>query len=169
MHERLTMAQSRDSAKDFVRFKRNRFAARFPADYLYSGAHFWLSEATPGLWRIGLTSFATRMLGEIVEFDFEVAPGDPVRPGVTVGWVEGFKAISDLYCVAEGKFGGGNPEAMGNAELVCQDPYGQGWLYSVTGSPDEKAMNVEGYMDLLNLTIDKMQEKPWQSSGIEQP
>ena len=41
--------------------------------------------------------FATRMLGEVVEFDFEVAPGDSIEEGQAIGWFEGFKAVSDLY------------------------------------------------------------------------
>ena len=34
---------------------------------------------------------------------------DAVERGQIIGWVEGFKAISDLFCVAGGKFEGGNP------------------------------------------------------------
>ena len=56
--------------QDTVRFKRNHFSARLPRDCLYSLSHSWLLEHTPGHWRVGLTTFATRMLGEIVEFDF---------------------------------------------------------------------------------------------------
>jgi len=32
---------------------------------------------------------------------FETQPGARVEPGQIIGWVEGFKAISDLFCVAE--------------------------------------------------------------------
>ena len=131
---------ARASADD-VRFKRSRFVARFPRDYRYSPAHFWLCPEGEGeggaqRWRIGLTSFATRMLGEIVEFDFEAKPGKAVSPGDVVGWVEGFKATADLFCVASGTFVGGNPTALDDPELVCKDPYGEGWLYHLDGEPD---------------------------------
>ena len=99
-------------ADDTVRFKRSRFLARFPKDYLFSPSHFWLFEHSPGRFRIGMTDFATRMLGEIVEFDFEVAKGDAVKPGDVVGWMEGFKAVADIYCVAEGTFLGTQPEIL---------------------------------------------------------
>ncbi len=152
---------------DDYRFKRSRFMARFPREYLYSPAHFWLcrepSAGTTERWRIGLTGFATRMLGELVELDFEVAAGADVSVGQVVGWVEGFKATADLFSVASGVFGGGNPQALSNAELVCNDPYGDGWLYAVEGSPDPQALDVEGYAEMLGETIDKMEEKPWQS------
>lgn len=146
-----------------VRFKRSRFVARFPREYLYSPSHFWLHEYQPGRFRIGLTDFATRMLGEIVEFDFEVAQGDAVKPGDVVGWMEGFKAVADLYCVAEGSFIGPNQDAFANVELVCKDSYGEGWLYEVEGRPDPGALAVDDYLSLLNETIDTMEEKPWQS------
>ena len=151
---------------DTVKFKRHRFLARFPKDYLYSPAHFWLSETEPGCWRIGLTTFATRMLGEIVEFDFEVAAGEGVEVGQTVGWLEGFKATADLFCVAEGRFGGGNPAALEDTERVCADPYGDGWLYSVEGTPDPQAVSIDGYLELLGETIDQMEDKPWQQPEI---
>ncbi len=146
-----------------LRFKRSRFVARFPREYLYSPAHFWLHQESEGQWRIGLTGFATRMLGELVELDFEVEPGAAVEVGQVVGWVEGFKATADLFSVASGAFVRGNPEALANAELVCNDPYGEGWLYVVEGEPDPGALDVEGYAEMLGETIDRMEEKPWQS------
>lgn len=153
--------------KDSVKFKRSRFVARFPSDYLYSPAHFWLHESEPGTWKIGLTSFATRMLGELVELDFEASPGQALEAGEVVGWVEGFKATADLFSVAEGSFAGGNPAVLENAELVCADPYGEGWLYRVEGKPDAQATDVEGYLAMLGETIDAMEEKPWQTPEME--
>lgn len=149
-------------AGETVPFKRSRFVARFPKDYLYSPSHFWLHEYEAGRFHVGLTDFATRMLGEIVEFDFEVASGDAVRPGDVVGWMEGFKAVADLYCVVEGTFLGANPKSFADAEIVCSDTYGDGWLYAVEGRPDAP-LGVDEYLTLLNETIDTMEEKPWKA------
>ena len=55
----------------------------------------------PGRWRVGFTKFATRMLGEIVEVQWEKTDGAGVSSGEIIGSIEGFKAISDIYCVAE--------------------------------------------------------------------
>jgi glycine cleavage system H protein len=148
--------------RDDVRFQRSRFVARFPREYLYSPAHFWLCPEESGRWRIGFTSFATRMLGEIVEFDFEVAPGAVVAVGQVIGWAEGFKATTDLFSVATGSFAGANPTARGDAARVCADPYGLGWLYAVDGEPDPQATDVQTYLDQLGETIDRMAERPWQ-------
>src|SRR5690348_10941308 len=110
-------------------YKRSRFSSRLPTDRLYSPSHFWLAQDEPGVWRIGFTKFATRMLGDLVEYAFEVKPGDVVTVGQTIGTVEGFKALTDLYCVADGGFLGPNPELEQDVTLTDSDPYGEGWLY----------------------------------------
>lgn len=146
-------------AQEFIRFKRNKFSARLPAGHRYTRSHFWLAEQEPGLWRVGLTTFATRMLGEIVEFDFEVKPGDVLKPGQIVGWIEGFKAVSDLFCVATGAFEDGNPEIKANASLITSEPYDRGWLYRIRGEPDPESLPVLGYTEYLGATIDQMLNK----------
>lgn len=124
-----------------VRFKHARFTARFPEGYLYSRSHYWMApvEGDAGLWRAGFTKFATRMLGELVDCDWKAAPGSPVEPGQIVGWVEGFKAASDVYCVLKGAFADGNPHLKQDACVVRSDPYEVGWLYSVRGGPEPDA------------------------------
>jgi len=151
---------------DDVRFKRNRFVARFPRGYRYSPAHYWLAEDGPGLWRIGLTHFATRMLGEIVEFDVETTSGTAVQEGQVIGWIEGMKAITDLFCVATGELLGTNPSTLEDPELVCKDPYGDGWLYAVRGTPDPQCTDVETYLERLGETLDSMENEPWRTPGL---
>lgn len=140
-----------------ILYKRSRFQSRLPKNRLYTASHFWLSEQEPGVWKVGFTRFATRMLGEIVEHGFEVKLDQPVSVGQTIGWVEGFKALTDLYSVADGAFAGGNPAIEREPSLIDKDPYGNGWLYLVLGTPDPNSMPVEGYIKLLDATIDKMQ------------
>ena len=155
---------------EMVPFKRNRFVARFPRLYRYSPAHFWLCEDPDdaGLWRVGLTHFATRMLGEIVEFDVETKAGAKVEPGTVIGWAEGMKAVTDLFCVLTGEMVGGNEEALGDPELVCKDPYDRGWLYAVRGTPDGDTLDVETYLQQLGEKIDAMEEQPWKSPEMAQ-
>src|SRR4051794_5073646 len=90
-----------DAPPKQIYYKRSRFSSRLPADRLYSPSHFWMLETEPGLWRVGFTKFATRMLGDFVEHGFAVKPDDPVSLGQAIGWVEGFKALTDLYCVLD--------------------------------------------------------------------
>jgi glycine cleavage system H protein len=137
-------------------YKRARFGTRLPTDRAYTRSHFWVREAGSGVWRVGLTNFATRMLGDIVEYDFEVEPAQPVQLGQKIGWIEGFKAVSDLYSVVEGEFVGANLDLRGDITLLETDPYERGWLYQVNGQPDPGRVDAAGYTTILDATIDKM-------------
>src|SRR5437764_867928 len=123
---------------NFVRFKHARFSARFPDSYRYSRSHYWMApvEGDLGMWRVGFTKFATRMLGELVEASFKVQLGDPIAPGEDIGHVEGFKAASDVLCVVHGTFAGMNPALAIDACIVKTDPYESGWLYAARGEPE---------------------------------
>lgn len=144
------------SDEEIIRYKRSRFSARLPAGRLYSQAHYWIGEAEPGLWRVGFTKFATRMLGDLVEYGFELQPGDPVQVGQAIGSVEGFKAITEVYSVVAGEFAGSNPELNSDITLIDTEPFGRGWLYQVRGNPDPDSVDVHGYIDILDATISKM-------------
>ena len=140
-------------------YKRSTFVTHLPVECLYSPSHFWLARIEGDLWRVGFTKFATRMLGEIVEVQWEKAVGDPIVSGGIIGSIEGFKAISDIYCVADGTFADGNPGLGGSIEKVGDDPYGAGWLYEFEGAPDARCVDLETYRALLDSTIDRILEK----------
>ena len=155
-----------------VRFRHAHFSARFPVDCLYTPSHFWMRPAdgltepsgagaaggaTPRLWHVGFTKFATRMLGELVEMVLEVKPGETVAGGDRLGTVEGFKAVSDLFCVVDGTLSAANPALTAEACLTHSDPYGAGWLYAVQGTPSEGHLDVHAYIALLTETIDRLQ------------
>jgi len=139
-----------------VAYKRARFSTRLPVEYRYTASHYWLRETEPGVWQVGFTKFATRMLGDIVEFDFTVSPGARIEIGQVIGWTEGFKAMSDVYSAASGEFLGANPALSTAITLIDHQPYGDGWLYQVRGQPDPGSTDVNGYIAVLDATIDSM-------------
>lgn len=96
------------------------------------------------------------MLGDLVEHGFEVKPGEAIELGQTIGWIEAFKAMTDLYCVGIGTFEGGNPDLETSPALFDKDPYGAGWLYRFRGSPDPNTVDASGYTTLLDGAIDKI-------------
>ncbi len=143
-------------AQSFLAYRRNRFSTKLPLDRSYTAAHFWIQARDQGRLRIGLTKFATRMLGELVEAGAEVAVGDEIEIGQVIGWVEALKAASDLYSMADGRFAGLNGELALDPELLQREPYGAGWLYEVDGTPEPEAMSAQAYAALLDQIIDKM-------------
>lgn len=138
-------------------YKRSRFSTYLSPDYLYAPSHFWLSKEENGQWRVGFTKFATRMLGEAVECNFETAENDAVQLGQVIGSLEAFKAMTDLYCVVEGRFLNYNPGIDQDCTIISSFPYDKGWLYRVEGTPDAQCVGVDGYIQLLDETIDKLQ------------
>jgi glycine cleavage system H protein len=143
-------------AEETIPYKRSRFATRLPVARRYTLSHFWLREDEGNLWSVGFGKFATRMLGDLVEYEFSAAAGGAVEVGQPIGWVEGFKATSDLYSVVTGDFLGANPALAKDITLVDSDPYYAGWLYRARGVPDKTSVDVHGYMATLDATIDKM-------------
>jgi len=139
-----------------VYYRRSRFTTHLPRDRRYSAAHYWLLEESSGMWRVGLTRFATRMLGDIVEFEFAVSPGAQIVTGAEIGSIEGLKAVTTIYSLGTGQFGGENPGLRRDVTLAESDPYGGGWLYRLQGYPAADTVDVVGYVAILDATIDKM-------------
>ena len=145
----MTRAQS-------VYYRRSRFTTHLPRDRRYSPAHYWLLEESPGVWRVGLTKFATRMLGDIVEFEFSVEPGTNVGVGDEIGSIEGLKALTSVFAAGSGAFLGEGTSLRRDVTLAESDPYGEGWLYRLQGEPAPDSVDVEGYVAILDATIDRM-------------
>jgi len=140
-------------------YKRSRFVTHLPVACRYSPSHAWVAARPNGVWRVGITKFATRMLGEMVDHGFEPATEAPIHCGQIIGWIEGFKAISDIFSIIEGNFMATNGVLKERIALVNQEPYDAGWLYEARGQPDPKCMDVQAYVELLDKTIDRILEK----------
>lgn len=160
------MSGPRDQA---IYYKRSRFTTHLPRDRRYSPAHYWLLEESTGIWRIGFTRFATRMLGDMVEFDFVVKEGERVALGDEIGTVEGLKAVTSIFASGSGLFLGESAQLRSDVTLVESDPYGKGWLYRLQGAAAPDAVDVEGYIAILDATIDTMMENRHAGMADEAP
>ena len=67
--------------------------------------------------------------------------------------------MTELYAPVSGAFLGVNPELSEVVDRIHSSPYDQGWLYRVQGPPPDDALDVAGYFELLDATIDRMQGK----------
>lgn len=149
----------------FISYKRSNFTTRLPVDFLYSPSHWWIEKEVSGTWKAGITRFSTRMLGEMVDFGMEIKPGGTFEPGEIIGWLEGFKAITDIYAVSEGELIEVNPVLEKELIRINRSPYLDGWIYRFTGRPDDHCMEVEAYRDLLDKTIDRILEQQKQENA----
>lgn len=140
----------------FLPFERAKFRTRLPRGHVYTAGHMWLQETEPERWQVGLTRFALRMLGEPVDLDFEAQAGGDVAKGQVVGWLEGFKAVTDLYSPMNGRFLGANPGLDKGLGALQRSGYQDGWLFALGGPLDPDCLDVESYAGLLTETIDRM-------------
>lgn len=147
------------ATESFTRYKRARFSTQLPNHYLYTPAHYWLQDLGEKRWRVGLTKFAVRMLGELVEHDFELPAGQAMAVGNIIGWIEGFKATSDIYASCSGTFSGANPGLVDDPEMLQRSPYRDGYLYEAEGEPDPAAFGVNDYIAYLDATIEKLEHR----------
>ncbi|MFT7484501.1 MAG: glycine cleavage system H protein [Candidatus Paceibacteria bacterium] len=143
-------------ASEFLPFQRAKFKTKLPRERLYTVGHMWLRNSQDDIWQVGLTRFALRMLGDPVELEFESKADQPVETGQVVGWLEGFKAVTDLYTPMGGRFMGGNSILDAEISTLNSSSYDRGWLFAVQGDPATDCLDVDGYASFLNATVDRM-------------
>ncbi len=139
-----------------LHYTRARFVAELPCDYLYTHSHWWLGPQRDQTWRIGLTKLGSRLLGEMVDYGFEITVGTSVRAEQVIGWIEGFKALSDVVSLAAGTFLGTNPALENSVTLINHDPFGAGWVYAVKGTPAVTCVEIGSYASILDKAIDDL-------------
>ena len=108
-----------------------------PADLRYRETHEWVRLEDDGSVVVGITDHAQAALGDIVFVELP-EPGLSYAQGDACAVVESVKAASDIYAPISGEIIEFNASLEDDPGLVNSDPYGDGWLYSMTPSdPDE--------------------------------
>ncbi|MGX5818422.1 glycine cleavage system protein GcvH [Chitinophaga lutea] len=113
----------------------------FPSELRYTKDHEWVS-LQGNTAKIGITEFAQRELGDIVFVDITTV-GKTLAAEETFGTVEAVKTVSDLFLPVAGTVNEVNPQLDGAPELVNNDPYGEGWMITMTVS---NPADVEGLL-----------------------
>ncbi len=101
--------------------------------------------------RIGITDHAQGELGDVVFVELPEV-GQELELGAVAATIESVKTVAEVYAPIAGAVTAGNEELDGTPELVNEDPYGKGWLFSVTvQDPDAlgSLMDAEAYQRYL--------------------
>jgi glycine cleavage system H lipoate-binding protein len=107
---------------------------QIPEGYAFHPGHMWLSKEGPQTARVGLDSFAGRVIGQISKIELS-APNRWVRQGQKLASVMvGDKAVEFLSPV-EGVVTAVNSDVVADPSLASRDPYEHGWLATIK-SPD---------------------------------
>src|SRR5882724_6692834 len=87
-----------------------------PADLRYSPDHLWVRRGTAGLVRVGVTDFAQRSLGDVVEVTLP-GLGETIKAGQACGDIESVKSVNDLIAPVAGTVRARNDDLSGTPEL----------------------------------------------------
>lgn len=119
----------------------------FPDNCKYTEDHEWIRLVSDHTAYVGITDFAQSELGDVVYVEVATV-GQTLESGKVFGTVEAVKTTSDLFLPIDGKVLEANMALDANAELVNQDPYGEGWIIKLeitNASQLDNLMNAEAY------------------------
>ena len=101
-----------------------------PDDLLYDVEnHVWFTEESDGVIKLGMTTIATALAGELVAFTPKKI-GRKVRPGKSCATVESGKWVGPAKSVAGGEVIEVNEALVENPSLANDDPYGN-WMVKI--------------------------------------
>jgi glycine cleavage system H protein len=98
----------------------------YPDDVRYTAEHEW-ARLENGIVTIGVTSYATEQLGDVVFVELP-EPGARLEALKAFGVIEAVKTVSDLFAPMSGEVLERNAALADNPALVNQDPFGEGWI-----------------------------------------
>jgi len=112
-------------------------------DLKYSKSHEWVKETGNGQFKIGLSDFAQKELGDIVYVNLPQA-GDELKAGASFGDIESVKAVSDILSPINGIVKDVNAAVASAPDSINKAPY-DSWLISAEGSVGEELLSAEEY------------------------
>jgi len=99
-----------------------------PDDLLYDvDNHIWFRELDDGTVKLGMTTVATAMAGQLVAFTPKKV-GRDVQAGKSCATVESGKWVGPAKSLAGGSIAAVNEALVAKPSLANEDPYGAGWL-----------------------------------------
>ena len=99
-----------------------------PDELLYDVEnHIWYREMPDGNVKLGMTSVATAMAGQVVAYTPKKA-GRAVEAGKSCATIESGKWVGPAKSAAAGSVVATNEALTAKPSLANDDPYGEGWL-----------------------------------------
>ncbi|MCB9971269.1 MAG: glycine cleavage system protein H [Hyphomonas sp.] len=99
-----------------------------PDDLLYDVEnHIWFREIGDGKVKLGMTTVATALAGEIVAFTPKKV-GRSIQAGKSCATIESGKWVGPAKSVASGEIVEVNEALVSKPNIANQDPYDAGWM-----------------------------------------
>ncbi|HMA98980.1 MAG TPA: glycine cleavage system protein GcvH [Wenzhouxiangella sp.] len=123
--------------------------SEIPKDLRFSESHEWVSEEEEGVVKVGITDHAQEQLGDLVFVELP-EEGANFGQGDACAVIESVKAASDIYTPVSGEVVALNQAVIDSPEIINNDPYGDGWLFSVRLDDNDELhglMTADSYTD----------------------
>ena len=123
--------------------------SEIPKDLRFSESHEWVSEEEEGVVKVGITDHAQEQLGDLVFVELP-EEGASFGQGDACAVIESVKAASDIYTPVSGEVVALNQAVIDSPEIINNDPYGDGWLFSVRLDDNDELhglMTADSYTD----------------------
>ncbi len=118
------------------------------SDRYYSEEHEWV-KVEENMVRVGISDYAQKFLHKVVYIEVTKKEGECVEFMEAIGAMESIKAVSDVHSPVSGILIEVNEKLRDSPEILNEDPYGQGWMATISPSDleveVEKLMDAEGY------------------------
>ncbi|RUM89717.1 MAG: glycine cleavage system protein GcvH [Thermodesulfatator sp.] len=130
-----------------------------PEDRLYSEEHLWVKKEKGKRVYLGLSDFARRKYGEILDLELP-EEGEELERGEVFGSVETPRGVEELIAPVSGEVVEVNEEVLEDPEIINEDPYGDGWLLRVKlleVEELEELMSADEYEDYLEEGLEELE------------
>lgn len=120
-----------------------------PSELRFADSHEWVEMLEDGLVRVGISDHAQEQLGDLVFVELPEEDAE-ITKGEACAVVESVKAASDVYAPVTGEIVGINEALADSPETINNDPYGDGWLFTVKPSDEgelDELMDAEAYAE----------------------
>ena len=106
--------------------------SNIPENVRYTETHEWVRKDGDN-YVVGLTDHAQHEMGEIVMAELPEVGAEATK-GDAMGGLEAVKTAEDFYAPMDGEVAAVNEELDANPALINEDPFANGWLFSIKAS-----------------------------------
>lgn len=107
----------------------------------------WIT-ANEGRWRIGITDFAQRQLGDIIHVELPEVDEHHCEADEELGVIESLSGSMELHSPVAGTITAVNTDLLSHSELINTSPYEDGWIVEMTVDDEthlDELMDVDEY------------------------
>jgi len=111
----------------------NAKSLNIPQGLFYNTSHTWTFLEKSGMAKVGLDDLLLHIVGEVKITPLKMN-GETVTKGELIAQMEQNGKNLRVYSPISGKIIQTNPIIKNNSDILNEDPYGKGWLYSIKPS-----------------------------------